>query len=103
MLRKLLRRQKIPNIINQITPKSDAITYDLNHLNHKLLDPSTPPQWILRSPISSPLGNLSAGVNIIVPDDVVLAKVAAGLHLNKRHWQFPRVLHTVHCAEGDVD
>jgi hypothetical protein len=45
----------------------------------------------------------AAGVDVLVADDVVLAEIAAGLHLDQHHRQFAGVLHPVHGAQRDVD
>ena len=42
-------------------------------------------------------------VDVFVADDVVLAQIAAGLHLDQHHRHLAGVLHPVHRAQRDID
>src|SRR3569833_4763045 len=44
-----------------------------------------------------------AGVNVLNADDVVLAEVSAGLHLDEVERNFPRFFQPVHAAERNED
>ena len=48
-------------------------------------------------------GALTAGVDVFVANDVILAEVAARLHFDQRQRHFAGVFHAVHGAQWDVD
>ena len=52
---------------------------------------------------SLPLRALPPGIDIIIANDVILAQVDPGLHLDDHHRDFPGVLHSVHSPQRDVD
>lgn len=44
----------------------------------------------------------AACINVFVPNDIILAEIAAGLNFDQYHWHFAWVLHPVCGTERDI-
>ena len=70
---------------------------------HKPMHQQVNLAWTLRYRSAIDQRFLPAGVNILIPDDIILTKIAAGLHFDQDHGNFSGVFHPVNSPKRDID